>query len=58
MNLYKLEGFLTKEKRTDTIYVVAPSEDNAVQRASQFAKDVKYVNHTKLSHEWGDYFYN
>lgn len=58
MNLYKLKGFLTKEKRTDVVYVIAPSEGIAVQRASQFAKDVKYVNHTKLSRAWDDYFCN
>lgn len=58
MNLYKLQGLLKKEKKQQLIYVVAPDEQNAVERASQFASDVTYVSHTKLARSWDAFFCN
>lgn len=52
MALYRFEGFLKKEKKVDTIDCIAPSEENAIQRCSNFATDLVLKKVFELSPGW------
>lgn len=55
MNMYIFNGYLTKEKKYDNIYCIAPNIENAQLRCSKFSSDLVFVSEKKLGPSWDNY---
>lgn len=48
MKLFKLKGFLKKEKKVDVIWIISDTKENAILEVEKFANEIEYISEQEV----------